>query len=130
MDEKLKEKRMKLFAKITSILSIMLLIFTIFYSFVAWISISERLLLFGALIFYFLFFTFPLLYFAFSKESNNKFIKIWARIITIILPVLIIFRSIVSSTLSLSLGFVDLFLLSPLYYYGWFRNSPQITNLS
>ena len=87
-------------------------------------------------LFIYLFLFFPLYYCAWKKEPKNKYIKIWAKISTITIPIYITLRIIdnfsrggfISSGWSVwfAVSFVIAlgFLLLPLYYYAW-RKTPN-----
>ena len=113
---------MILFAKIISIIVILNFLISQFSNTGKSSFILSSLMEFILLIL----FTFPLFYYAFYKTKSKK-IKLWAKIITFILPILIFltfyflgnFEDTRNLILSLSGILIDVLALTVIYYYAW-----------
>lgn len=116
----LMKRVMRIWAKISSILGILVLFFVIFsiyqsiqnlYNVNFLPSIVSSVII---LIFYI-----PLFYFAWSKKDKSKIMKIFAKIVTILLPLDIIYSVLQNSYPNLYTISIVFISLIPLYYFGW-----------
>ena len=101
---------MKLWAKISSIVSIIYVGIFYFSSSFTYFFLS----LIGI---------FPLFYFGFFKNINNKYIRVWGKFQTIILPIIVIVYLIIyPSIIILDWALINIISILPLYYFCWFRD--------
>jgi len=115
------KKLMNVWAKISSLIVIVLSLVGIYYALFGGIdSLASKVFIFIILFTLILFYP-PLFYFAFSKNKTNKFMRFWAKAVTILYPVFIIISIFgdPNSANDLLINALSLISLVPLYYYGW-----------
>ena len=125
---------MNVWAKISSI-SIMLAVIYVIYLGISFIELSTdsqfislgtttffALSILSSVVFMLIFYS-PLFYFGWIKRPKNEIMKMWAKVLTIIFPVLAVISFISPWGLEFPkniLSIIPAFLLIiPLYYYAW-----------
>jgi len=136
------KKLMNIWAKASSSIIILSLVFAIIYT--VYLKIQEGVLItalyFLIILFIFgyfsIFFFAPLFYFALSKKKKSEAMKIWAKISTVLYGLTIITILVIylegkfricpycnAYLYNLTIPFILLLiLLAPLFYYGWKKN--------
>ncbi|MBR9704849.1 hypothetical protein GOV12_05535 [Candidatus Pacearchaeota archaeon] len=126
------EKIMKWWAKITSLVIIFGVFYIIYisFSFVELyidnqaISINEIILFVLAMNFIIIFgliFYSPFFYYGWIKNSSNKYMKSYTKLMTIFYSVSVVFSSIfsISKLSDILIIPIALVIITPLYYYAW-----------
>lgn len=118
------EKAMNIWAKITSLLIMVGLIYWIYLTIQIFLLPSQTpiwiysmpLWWISGLVFYS-----PFFYYGWIKKPNNKHVKLFTKFITIIYSLAIIFSSISYSSTPQEILFIlpSLAFITPLYYYAW-----------
>jgi heme/copper-type cytochrome/quinol oxidase subunit 4 len=132
------KKLMDIWAKISSIIIILLFIFVIIYSEIPskedfYGSLFSPLILIFVFGFYTICFFVPLFYFAWSKKKKNGLMRIWAKISAVLECLFIILNLVLylgdkieycpyCDIYISSMPFFLLILIIPLFYYGWKSN--------
>ena len=126
------EKIMRVWAKISSLGIVLFAIYGIIFG----IYLTNKLLSFpitysmGTLLLFVVFinllyvaiFSPPLFYFGWVKKPKNKEMKLWAKVLTILLPILLVLGFISPWGLELTdipSTIPSILIIVPLYYYGW-----------
>lgn len=107
---------MKIWAKISSILIIPIVILLVIFMIPVFMGgFSEGM---GALFVSILILIFyaPLIYYAWVKKPNNKYMKMFAKVVTILSIIIIIIDWTYETFLEL------LILFTPVFYYAWRKN--------
>jgi hypothetical protein len=118
-------KVMDVWAKIGSLVIVLGIIFILLYNqnglFSQFFSVNAPVMTFLAIIMLISIsiFYIPLFYFAWSISKKSKGMKIWAKIITVVIPLIVIYDILTNNYENVTYYLLLVITLVPLYYYGW-----------